>query len=190
MRWSPQYWTAFAQKRITIQIDDMYFPVLHTCIELSTYVQQNLPAALWVFPSEWLPGLVSLPLQILLWAVIEGDLQQEHTWQEQRFMSNLAFAYSRPPLLKKTNQKKRTNAPPSSPPKVKVFQSIEGAQCFGMRDLSYWKIGIHDFGGTGRWYMYSGLSLWKGCRIWRFCDTEFGKCRSKEPISGKESQLN
>ena len=167
----------------------MYFPVLHTCIELSTYVQQNLPAALWVFPSEWLPGLVSLPLQILLWAVIEGDLQQEHTWQEQRFMSNLAFAYSRPPLLKKQTRR-REQTPPLLPSKSKRFSVNWGCPMLRDAGLSYWKIGIHDFGGTGRWYMYSGLSLWKGCRIWRFCDTEFGKCRSKEPISGKESQLN
>ena len=98
---------------------------------------------------------------------------------------------AQPPSSPQKNKPEEENKrPPSSPPKVKVFQSIEGAQCFGMRDLSYWKIGIHDFGGTGRWYMYSGLSLWKGCRIWRFRDTEFGKCRSKEPISGKESQLN
>ena len=134
MRWSPQYWTAFAQKRITIQIDDMYFPVLHTCIELSTYVQQNLPAALWVFPSEWLPGLVSLPLQILLWAVIEGDLQQEHTWQEQRFMSNLAFAYSRPPLLKKQTRR-REQTPPLLPSKSKSFSVNWG--CPMLRDAGF-----------------------------------------------------
>lgn len=134
MRWSPQYWTAFAQKRITIQIDDMYFPVLHTCIELSAYVQQNLPAALWVFPSEWLPGLVSLPLQILLWAVIEGDLQQEHTWQEQKFMSNLAFAYSRPTLLKKQTRR-REQTPPLLPSKSKSFSVNWG--CPMLRDAGF-----------------------------------------------------
>lgn len=117
-----------------IQIDDMYFPVLHTCIELSTYVQQNLPVALWVFPSEWLPGLVWLPLQILLWAVIEGDLQQEHTWQEQRFTSNLAFAYSHP-LPSENKPEEENKCLPLLPSKSKSFSVNWG--CPILRDAGF-----------------------------------------------------
>ena len=59
---------------------------------------------------------------------------------------------------------------------------------FGIRDLTFLKVGIWDFSEKER--RYSGLYLGTGRGIWRFYEAGCGKCYSKETRSGKSGVEN